>query len=166
MPFSKGREMAKRHGAEYWRRHLEAWHQSDLTQKAYCASQGLSVESLRRWRRREKEMLAAAQASLTLVPVSLGKADSASIVRLRSPGGWEIELPGSSVPLLVGVLKELSESRDRPNARQFRPCAGCCARGARHGTCRASVQRTLYCLTSRLEVWVPRAEATMNRSRC
>ena len=100
--------MAKRHGAEYWRRHLEAWHQSDLTQKAYCASQGLSVESLRRWRRREKEMLAAAKATLTLVPVSVGKPEAVGCVRLRSPGGWEIELPGSSIALLVGVLKDLS----------------------------------------------------------
>ena len=100
--------MAKRHGGEYWRRHLEAWYQSDLTQKAYCASQGLSVESLRRWRRREKEMLAAAKSTLTLVPVSVGKSDSVGVVRLRSPGGWEIELPGSSIALLVDALKELS----------------------------------------------------------
>ena len=100
--------MAKRHGGEYWRRHLEAWYQSDLTQKAYCASQGLRVESLRRWRRREKEMLAAAKSTLTLVPVSVGKPDSVGVARLRSPGGWEIELPGSSIPLLVDALKELS----------------------------------------------------------
>ncbi len=100
--------MAKRHGAEYWRRHLEAWYQSDLTQKPYCATQGLSVESLRRWRRREKAMLAAAKSTLTLVPASVGKPDSVGVVRLRSPGGWEVELPGSSVPLLIDVLKELS----------------------------------------------------------
>ena len=100
--------MAKRHGLEYWRRHLEAWHQSDLTQKAYCASQGLSVESLRRWRRREKAALVAAKSSLTLVPVSVGMAAAGNIVRLRSPDGWEIELPGSSVPLLIDFLKYLS----------------------------------------------------------
>lgn len=100
--------MAKRHGADYWRRHLEAWHQSDLTQKAYCASHGLSTESLRRWRRREKDARAATKATLTLVPVSIAKPDSVGVVRLRSPGGWEIELPGSSVPLLVDALKDLS----------------------------------------------------------
>jgi hypothetical protein len=99
--------MAKRHGPEYWRRHLEAWHQSDLTQKAYCANNGLSVESLRRWRRREKDAGVALESSLTLVPVSVGKLDTASVVRLRSPGGWEIELPGSSVPLLVDFLRQL-----------------------------------------------------------
>jgi len=107
-PFSKARQMAKRHGLEYWRRHLEEWHQSDLTQKAYCASHGLSVESLRRWRRREKETIAAAKATLTLVPVSVAKPDTVSVVRLRSPDGWEIELPGNSVPLLVDFLKHLS----------------------------------------------------------
>jgi len=46
--------------------------------------------------------------SLTLVPVSVGKPDTTSVVRLRSPRGWEIELPGSSVPLLVEFLKQLS----------------------------------------------------------
>jgi transposase-like protein len=107
-PFSKARQMAKRHGLEYWRRHLEAWHQSDQTQKAYCASHGLSVESLRRWWRREKEALTRAKASMTLVPVSVAKPDTASVVRLRSPGGWEIELPGNSVPLLIDFLKDLS----------------------------------------------------------
>ena len=100
--------MAKRYGPEYWRKHLEAWQRSDLTQKAYCGSQGLSVESLRRWRRREKVALAAAKASLTLVPVSVGTAATSGVVRLHSPGGWEIELPGGSVPLLLDFLKQLS----------------------------------------------------------
>jgi len=45
---------------------------------------------------------------LTLVPASVGKAETESVVRLRSPSGWEIELPGNSVPLLVDFLKGLS----------------------------------------------------------
>ncbi len=45
---------------------------------------------------------------MTLVPVSVAKPDTASVVRLRSPGGWEIELPGNSVPLLIDFLKDLS----------------------------------------------------------
>lgn len=99
--------MAKRHGAEYWRKHLEAWHQSDLTQKAYCASQGLSVESLRRWRRREKVVSLAAKASLTLVPVSVGTLGTSDVIRLHSPGGWRIELPSGDVPWLADFLREL-----------------------------------------------------------
>jgi hypothetical protein len=56
----------------------------------------------------KKEAIAAAKATLTLVPVSVAKPDTVSVVRLRSPDGWEIELPGHSVPLLVDFLKHLS----------------------------------------------------------
>ena len=98
-----------RWGAEYWRKHLEAWLQSDTTRVAYCTSHGLSLKSFYRWERKQKEAVAAAKSSLTLVPVNMGGAPSAgSVVRLRSPDGWEIELPGNSVPLLVDFLKHLS----------------------------------------------------------
>lgn len=100
--------MAKRHGAAFWREHVQNWCRSDLTQREYCAAHGLSERAFHRWRGREKESIATAKATLTLVPVSVGKPDTVSVVRLRSPGGWEIELPGSSVPLLIDVLKDLS----------------------------------------------------------
>ena len=99
--------MAKRHGAEYWRRHLEAWDRSELTQRDYCLANGLSVESLRRWRRRAQEGLHA-KPPLTLVatrvspPVSEG-----GVVRLHSPGGWRIELPVGSVSWLADWLRQL-----------------------------------------------------------
>lgn len=99
--------MTKRHGVEYWQEHLDAWHRSDLTQKAYCASHGLSTESLRRWRRREKEAAIASKSSLTLVPVSMGTQTTGSVVRLHSPGGWRIELAGGSVPWLADLLRQL-----------------------------------------------------------
>jgi hypothetical protein len=57
--------MAKRHGAEFWQEHLDAWHQSDLTQKAYCANYCLGEKAFYRWRRKEKEAIAAAKATLT-----------------------------------------------------------------------------------------------------
>ena len=100
--------MAKRHGLAFWREHVENWCRSDLTQRDYCAAHGLGERAFHRWRSREKEAIAAAKAGLTLVPVSVGKAETVGVVRLRSPGGWEIELPTSSVPLLIGVLKDLS----------------------------------------------------------
>jgi hypothetical protein len=68
----------------------------------------LGERAFHRWRDREKEFIAATRGSLTLVPASVGKAEAVSVVRLRSPSGWEIELPGSSVPLLVDFLKDLS----------------------------------------------------------
>jgi hypothetical protein len=45
---------------------------------------------------------------MTLVPVSVGRTEAVGVVRLRSPGGWEIELPGNSAPLLIDFLKDLS----------------------------------------------------------
>lgn len=100
--------MAKRHGPEYWREHVQNWVRSDLTQRDYCANNGLGERAFHRWRSREKETIAAAKASLTLVPVSVGQPEATGSVRLRSPGGWEIELPGSSLPLLIDFLKDLS----------------------------------------------------------
>ena len=100
--------MAKRHGAAYWRKHVEDWCRSHLTQRQYCAKHGLGERAFHRWRSREKETIAAAKSSLTLVPISVGTPATASVVRLHSPDGWEIELPGSSVPLLVDFLKYLS----------------------------------------------------------
>ena len=101
--------MAKRHGAEFWREHLDAWHQGDLTQKAYCANHGLGEKAVYRWHRKEKEAIAAAKATLTLVPTRLGSPTPATgtVVRLHSPGGWRIELPAGGTPWLADLLKQL-----------------------------------------------------------
>ena len=102
--------MAKRHGAEFWQKHLDAWHQSDLTQKAYCANHGLGEKAFYRWHRKEKEVLAATKASLTLVPARLGPpvSEASCVVRLHSPGGWRIELPTTNASWLADLLKQLS----------------------------------------------------------
>jgi len=99
--------MAKRHGQEFWRVHLEAWRRSDLTQREYCASQGLGEKAFYRWRRKEREAVASAKSSLTLVPVSVGAPVTGSVVRLHSPGGWRIELPAGSAPWLADLLRQL-----------------------------------------------------------
>ncbi len=99
--------MAKRHGAEFWRRHLEAWHGSDFTQREYCALHGLSEKSFYRWRAKEKKGIAVAKSSLTLVPASVGALVTSNVVRLHSPGGWKVELPSVSVAMLVDLLREL-----------------------------------------------------------
>ncbi|MDP2431648.1 MAG: hypothetical protein Q8O33_06420 [Pseudomonadota bacterium] len=99
--------MAKRHGAEFWRGHLAAWHQSDLTQRAYCARHGLGERAFYRWHRREKEAIAAGKATLTLVPVNVGTSPTGNVIRLHSPGGWRIELPAGDVPALADLLRRL-----------------------------------------------------------
>ncbi|MBU1665568.1 MAG: hypothetical protein KKG92_09220 [Gammaproteobacteria bacterium] len=99
--------MAKRHGAEFWRGHLAAWHQSDLTQRAYCARHGLGERAFYRWHRREKEAIAAGKATLTLVPVNVDTSPTGNVIRLHSPGGWRIELPAGDVPALADLLRRL-----------------------------------------------------------
>lgn len=99
--------MAKRHGHEFWRAHLEAWHRSELTQREYCASRGLGEKAFYRWRRKEKEAVASANSSLTLVPVSVSAPATGSIILLHSPGGWRIELPVGGAPWLADLLRHL-----------------------------------------------------------
>ncbi len=97
--------MSKRRGRDYWQAHLDAWHQSDLTQAAYCISHGLSVKTFYRWRRKEKESVAADK-PLTLVPVSVRASVAQDVVRLHSPGGWRIELPAGGT-WLGNLLRQL-----------------------------------------------------------
>ncbi len=99
--------MAQRHGVEFWRGHIVAWRQSDLTQAAYCAHHDLSTKSFYRWHRQEKAAIAAGQATLTLVPVSVGATASGNVIRLHSPGGWRIELPAGEAPWLADLLRHL-----------------------------------------------------------
>lgn len=97
-----------RQGLVCWQKHLEACKQSELTQKAYCAQHGLSTKSFYRWHRKEKDALAATKSSLTLVPVSVvGSATTGNLIRLRTPGGWRIELPVGSAPWLPDLLRQL-----------------------------------------------------------
>jgi len=78
-----------------------------VTQREYCASNGLAERAFYRWRRKEKEALAAGNAPLTLVPVSVGTPATSSVVVVHSPGGWRIELPAQSVSWLTEVLRQL-----------------------------------------------------------
>lgn len=99
--------MAKRHGAEFWWAHLGTWHRSNLTQVAYCERHGISIKTFSRWRSKERKGGPRASSALTLVPISVGAAATGSVVRLHSPGGWQIELPGSHVSWLADLLRRL-----------------------------------------------------------
>ena len=99
--------MAKRHGQEFWRQHLEAWHRSELTQREYCANHGLGEKAFYRWLRKDREAVASAKSPLTLVSAKVGAPVAGSIVRLHSPGGWRIELPAEGAPWLADLLRQL-----------------------------------------------------------
>ena len=99
----------------YWSKHFERWQASGLTQRAYCAREGLALSTFDHWRRQARKALRpeASQAplprpveSLTLVPVQIEAAGSD--VQLRSPAGWHITLPATLGPdTLAHVLSRL-----------------------------------------------------------
>ncbi len=99
--------MAKRHRVEFWQGHLAAWHQSELTQRAYCAQHGLGERAFYRWHRKEKVAIATGKATLTLVSISVGPSPTGSVIRPHSPGGWRIELPAGEIPWLADLLRQL-----------------------------------------------------------
>lgn len=99
--------MARRHGPAYWREHIQNWVRSDLTQREYCANNGLSERAFHRWRSREKQTIAAAKSSLTLVPVRVGTPATSSVLVLHGPGGWRIELPVGTVSRLAEFVRQL-----------------------------------------------------------
>jgi hypothetical protein len=43
-----------RYGEAFWRAHHEAWKRSELNQRQYCASQGLSLKAFGNWRTKFK----------------------------------------------------------------------------------------------------------------
>ena len=43
-----------RYGEAFWRTHHEAWKRSDLNQREYCESQGISLKALGNWREKFK----------------------------------------------------------------------------------------------------------------
>jgi hypothetical protein len=99
--------MAKRQTTEFWRSHLEGWQQSGLTQVAYCARHGLSIKSLHRWRRKEREATQTVKLPLTLIPANVSAPATIGGVRLHSPGGWRIDLPAGGTPWLADLLRQL-----------------------------------------------------------
>ena len=99
--------MAKRRGAEFWQKHLDAWYQSDRTQEAYCIRHGLSDKTFYRWPRKEKKTKAAGILALTLMPVRVAASTPDNVIRLHSPSRWRIKLPVGGAIWLADLLRQL-----------------------------------------------------------
>jgi len=103
--------------ATYWRGHVEAWRQSDMTQIAYCALHGLNPKAFYRWQRKFEAEHTAAGERLPLLPVRMETAQTAQTVgaigepldagglRLRSPGGWVVKLSAPNPAGLAELLR-------------------------------------------------------------
>jgi hypothetical protein len=100
--------MAKRHGPGYWAKHLDAWYQSDLTQREYCAKHGLHEHTFDRWHCKRKRELLGDAAAMTLVPATMDGGPSAGgVLRLSSPSGWRIEVHGGNAKWIAELLRQL-----------------------------------------------------------
>jgi len=120
------------HKGALWQARFAAWAASGLTQRAFCAREGLSLSTFDYWRRRHLHGRAGASvevappaakqlparvrahpaaargdgpAPLTLVPLTLEAAPrGAAGLILTSPQGWRLTLSGDACPAWLGTL--------------------------------------------------------------
>ena len=102
---------------QHWTKRIKHWETSGLTQRAYCERESLKYSTFDYWRR---QIGAAGPAinpvakaknpkRLTLVPLRLLNQSRSESMRLHSPGGWQLELPGAVEAVwLATLLRQLS----------------------------------------------------------
>lgn len=87
-----------------WEHHMAAWQHSDLTQKAYCENQGLSVATFGYWRKRLVDDVP------TKKFISVGTASVPSLVRIHLPGGVFLEVPTSSLAAVLPIAFQAAQA--------------------------------------------------------
>ncbi|HLF67594.1 MAG TPA: IS66 family insertion sequence element accessory protein TnpB [Gammaproteobacteria bacterium] len=86
----------------FWQQHIQAWQRGSLSQTEYCRQHELSLATFGYWRRRLKS-----NAVPTVIPVTREMAVTG--LQLRSPKGWQVELPANlSLESLRTLLSLLS----------------------------------------------------------
>jgi hypothetical protein len=93
----------------HWRRHVEAWRESGLSQADYCRQQGLNHKTFSVWTRRvQVDLSLDKNAPLDLLPVQLEPSPSVASTQasmmLRLAHGAQLELSTAVPP---GWLAEL-----------------------------------------------------------
>ena len=92
-----------------WRRHVEAWRESGLSQADYCRQQNLNPKTFSLWTRRVQDNLSLSMGSpLELIAVQVAPsapvASTPASVMLRLANGVQLELSTAASP---GWLAEL-----------------------------------------------------------
>ena len=90
-----------------WRRHVEAWRESGLSQADYCHQHGLNRKTFSLWTRREPSM--DRDTSLELISVQVSPSvpvatAEASALLLRFPHGAQLELSTAVPPRWLAEL--------------------------------------------------------------
>ena len=89
-----------------WKKHMEAWEESGITQTEYCQLQGLNLCQFTYW----KSQLKKKGETNTLVPIQINpglfspKPPSDSKLRLNLENGLQIELENNFDPSLLAAL--------------------------------------------------------------
>jgi len=91
--------------SDYWQQHIKHWHESNLSQKAYCNEQGLSFASFGYWRTRLNRKPVNSD---KFIPANLSAAAS---VTVRLPVGLQLEFPAHLLPELLPVIVQSLEGR-------------------------------------------------------
>ena len=102
--------------AAFWRDHIESWRESGQTQAAYCAEQGLSVNSLAYWLRRSRQEGLEPPEPLTLVavrPVEESRSASGAISALSLHGGAGWRLDFGALPPAAWLAELLAQGARR-----------------------------------------------------
>ena len=97
--------MARRFGADQWRRWLAEFEQDDLTVGKFCLAKGVSVQTFYKWRRRLRECEESQTEAASFVSLSL-KAEQAEI---ELPAGARLRVANTKHSLrpIVEVLVEI-----------------------------------------------------------
>jgi transposase len=101
---------------QHWTKQIKDWERSGLSQGAYCAREEIKYTTFDYWRKQfgaarpviKPRSKTKATNQLTLVPVGLTDNRPFGMVVLRTPNGWQLELPGTVDTLwLASLLREL-----------------------------------------------------------
>jgi len=84
-----------------WQRHINAWRRSELSQKAYCESQGISLATFGYWRKR---LSGRADNTPSQKFLAIGSAPVPSMVRVHLPGGIVLDVPTGSLAAVLPVV--------------------------------------------------------------
>jgi hypothetical protein len=97
---------------EYWRKEVQRWSSSGLTQKEYCIKEGLSLERFGSWKRRFEREGQSRRGALVAVPSGIV---SAALLERRQRLGlvvserYRVEIPDTFLPAtLEQVLQVLA----------------------------------------------------------
>jgi hypothetical protein len=94
----------------HWQQHVEAWHESSLSQADYCRQQSLNAKTFSVWARRYQHGLSMdnKDAPLEIIPIqvaaSVPDAPAQACMMLRFPRGEELELSTAVSPRWLAEL--------------------------------------------------------------